>query len=169
MIKCQSCKKLKIKVEFSKNSSRSNGLNGFCKECMKKYREKNRKEYSKYNKEYKRVNKEILKEDRKKYQMSNKEKISDQVRAVKLKRRYGITTQHYDDLLIEQDYKCVICGTEYRCDKRLHVDHDHETGDVRGLLCGECNRGIGMFKDSQKLLKNAINYLNVWKTRKNQS
>lgn len=50
---------------------------------------------------------------------------------------------------------CRICGSS----KRLHIDHDHTTGKVRGLLCHYCNIGIGMFKDKQELLEKAIQYL----------
>ena len=63
----------------------------------------------------------------------------------------------------EQDNKCAICEqpeTTKRYDKvmELSVDHDHETGQVRGLLCCTCNRALGLFKDSSTILKKATNY-----------
>lgn len=63
-----------------------------------------------------------------------------------------------------QGNKCAICGSE-ETDKRrgklraLAVDHDHETGKVRGLLCGACNKGIGLLKDDAEILRKAAAYL----------
>jgi Recombination endonuclease VII len=54
-----------------------------------------------------------------------------------------------------QDYKCAICGEE----KRLVVDHDHATGDIRALLCDDCNKGLGSFKDNPDNLLKAAYYL----------
>jgi len=64
-------------------------------------------------------------------------------------------------MLEEQNYRCAICNNEDEVEgRRLAIDHCHTTGVVRGLLCGKCNRGIGLFYDSQELLERAINYLN---------
>jgi DNA-directed RNA polymerase subunit RPC12/RpoP len=69
-------------------------------------------------------------------------------------------------MLAVQDNKCAICGKEddtvlsSGAYKRLAVDHCHKTGKLRGILCENCNRGIGMFKDNQELLEQAIRYLN---------
>lgn len=77
--------------------------------------------------------------------------------------RYGLTPEQYDSMLAEQENKCAICGTEHVDEpkKRLHVDHDHAAGfkAVRGLLCGKCNLGIGMFGEDQDRLIKAIEYL----------
>lgn len=75
-------------------------------------------------------------------------------------RKYGITSDEYNELFESQQGRCAICGghqTEFK--KRLHVDHDHDTGQVRGLLCGTCNTGLGMFRDNIDLLDKAIKYL----------
>jgi len=69
-------------------------------------------------------------------------------------KKYGLTHQEYDQLLRNQEWKCAICGGEPEA-----VDHDHETGVVRGLLCIECNAGIGLFADSRDRLHSAIRYL----------
>lgn len=65
--------------------------------------------------------------------------MSNQAR--KLMIRYGLTTAQYDQMLDRQDGRCAICRRQPRT-KRLAVDHDHETGHVRGLLCDRCNRGL---------------------------
>lgn len=77
------------------------------------------------------------------------------------KTRYGITRAQYDEMLARQDGCCGICGGRVDANdrRRLHVDHDHETGAVRGLLCGSCNRGLGSFKDDIDRLRKAVKYL----------
>lgn len=71
-----------------------------------------------------------------------------------------MTEEQYADLLQQQDHKCAICGLAAGASKqRLAVDHNHATGQVRGLLCRRCNLGIGQLKDSVELLRKAIDYL----------
>lgn len=71
-------------------------------------------------------------------------------------REYGITEIERVEMIKAQDAKCKICNLK----KRLHVDHDHKTGIIRGLLCFTCNIGISKFKDNLELLKKAAAYLN---------
>ncbi len=77
-----------------------------------------------------------------------------------LKRTYGIDLTQYNQLLIEQNSCCKICK-RHRSEltQDLHTDHDHKTGKVRGLLCFNCNQGLGNFKDSKGLLISAFEYL----------
>ena len=78
-----------------------------------------------------------------------------------LKRNYGISLAEYDKMLEEQEGRCKICKTKNPLGKgRFHVDHCHHTKEVRGLLCHNCNRGLGYFKDSKYSLTEAIRYLN---------
>lgn len=80
----------------------------------------------------------------------------------KLKFKYGITHKEYIILSKAQDNKCKICASDNsKCHNSnyMHVDHCHETGKIRGLLCVDCNHGLGKFKDSPELLLNAISYL----------
>jgi hypothetical protein len=72
-----------------------------------------------------------------------------------LKRRYGIGAAEFDELVRDQHGVCAICGRE----NPEHVDHDHETGKVRGILCFNCNGGLGQFSDNTERLSNAIEYL----------
>ncbi len=76
-----------------------------------------------------------------------------------LKHRYGITQEQYECLLEAQSGRCAICEQLCLTGRRLSVDHSHETSEVRGLLCGNCNRGLGMFKDLPERLAKAIIYL----------
>ncbi len=76
-------------------------------------------------------------------------------RAADLKRLYNLSVSDYEQLVESQGGVCAICKLQ----KPLVVDHDHNTGLVRGLLCQECNRAIGVFKDSPPLLQSAVSYL----------
>ena len=77
--------------------------------------------------------------------------------------RYGLTVEEYGKLLEEQGYACAICGTPHYDEngKRLSIDHNHAEGfkAVRGLLCSNCNFGLGLFKDSPTILRIAAEYL----------
>jgi hypothetical protein len=72
-----------------------------------------------------------------------------------LKRRYGLTEAEVDEMIARQGGKCMICRTA----DAEHVDHDHKTGRVRGILCFNCNGGLGQFKDRWEMMARAITYL----------
>jgi hypothetical protein len=76
-------------------------------------------------------------------------------------RRYGINLEDFVRLSRQQNSVCKICGSPDgdKKGRRLSIDHDHDTGEVRGLLCNRCNRAIGMFNDDIELMKQAISYL----------
>jgi hypothetical protein len=78
-----------------------------------------------------------------------------------LKRKYGITPEQYDALLVAQGGVCGVCVTPPADARgyRMHVDHDHHTGRVRGILCGPCNVGIGQLRDDPTILESAATYL----------
>jgi hypothetical protein len=78
-----------------------------------------------------------------------------------LKRRRGISLEQYNAMLAKQYSKCAICETHAGICGRLHVDHSHTTGRIRGLLCNNCNRSIGLLKDSIGVLKKAVDYLEI--------
>lgn len=80
--------------------------------------------------------------------------------AYNLKRHTGLTLEKYNALLEAQGNGCAICSSPNPGGKgRYHIDHNHITGVVRGLLCHGCNTGIGNLKESQTLLRNALLYL----------
>lgn len=72
-----------------------------------------------------------------------------------LKSRHGITKEQWHTMYAEQDGKCAICHLP----SKLMLDHCHTTNTIRGLLCHQCNLGLGHFKDNQELLQAAISYL----------
>lgn len=93
-----------------------------------------------------------------KYQVEDKGKKH---RKWRLKTIYKITEEDFQNLITLQNNLCAICGKPQngRWKKNLHIDHDHTTGKIRGLLCNLCNLGVGKFKDDPHLLRKAANYL----------
>jgi len=102
-----------------------------------------------YQKEYRKKNPNAVNEWRKDNRMSARE--------AHLKNKFGITHFEFEFLKEFQGGVCAICKTP--TDKTLHVDHDHATSKVRGLLCSNCNRGIGHLKENVVFLAEAIKYL----------
>lgn len=80
-------------------------------------------------------------------------------RDAELKRNYGISLVEYEEMLAKQGGRCAVCGV--KSDKTLHLDHNHKTGKVRGLLCHKCNSGLGSFNDDVELLIRAAEYLGI--------
>ncbi len=80
-----------------------------------------------------------------------------------MRNQYGISLADYEDMVEEQGGLCIICGEKPE-GKRLSVDHCHRTDRVRGLLCNQCNLGLGCFKDNIKSLENAALYLRGFET-----
>lgn len=121
------------------------------KDYRKKYYQANKAKTKLQNKEYRKTHKDIR--DRKEY-----------LKAYTLDHyliyTYGITPEQYNEMFNNQEGCCAICGRHQNNFKRaLHVDHDHITNKVRGLLCVNCNAGIGNLKDDIELLEKSITYL----------
>ncbi len=76
---------------------------------------------------------------------------------------YGITPHDYTLMLERQGHRCVICRDEFESTKTRHIDHCHETGVVRGILCSRCNHGLGFFRDNIDNLLRAVSYLSKTK------
>ena len=117
---------------------------------LKNNPEKRKNHINKYN------NKPETKQRVKEYYEKNKEKLRDK----ELQRKYGISLDGYNNLNESQNKVCAICKKECPTGKRLGVDHCHKLNKARGLLCKNCNIGIGMFFDNAEYLKTAIEYLN---------
>jgi len=90
-----------------------------------------------------------------------KTRAPDTEESARLKRAYGITLDEFAEMSAVQGNRCLICETEIseRPNKQTHIDHCHDTKEVRGILCGNCNRAIGIFKDKKRNLERAIIYL----------
>ena len=110
--------------------------------------------------EYRERNKDKLAEKRKAIYEANKPAELLQRRHAKI-RKYGITPDEFNEMLNAQGRVCAICGTDTPSKKcsTFRIDHCHQTGKVRGLLCMNCNSALGMFRDNIQSLQNAIAYL----------
>ena len=133
--RCNACKETKDIEEFSKDNRKKMGRRYTCKICSCNYQKEHRKG------SYVPRSRELT------------GKSSAEKRLIKL---YGITQEEYLRLVYECNGKCEICGKEL---KVPYIDHNHNTGKVRGLLCPKCNFGIGQFNDNIDLLELAIKYL----------
>ena len=98
-------------------------------------------------------------EDTRQWNLKNKSTARDRY----LRRVYGIGEKEYDSLLLSQGNRCLLCNTEFIFGEwgpdSPVVDHCHIHGHVRGILCNECNRGLGYFHDNKEALMNAVKYL----------
>lgn len=94
------------------------------------------------------------------YHRENSPTICLRTRANRIKREFSITVAQYNDMLSRQGGVCAICGSEDPGNKKTFcIDHHHETGQIRGLLCHHCNTGIGHFKEDPSILIRTIEYL----------
>jgi len=102
-------------------------------------------------------------EYRKNYREAKKFSIRQYRRKYQLLAKYGLTLLDYYLMFEMQGQVCAICRTDVPVRGRAYdwfaVDHDHKTGKVRGLLCSQCNRGLGSFRDNQIFLATAVEYL----------
>jgi hypothetical protein len=122
------------------------------KEKIVAYRKENKEEEKAYSREYRKNNKERYNTGRREYWGTG-----DRIMRKDLRKRYNLTLEEFEKLKDAQDNKCGICKNVFT--KTPAIDHNHSTGNVRGLLCSNCNTGIGLLKDSVECLVNAINYL----------
>lgn len=83
----------------------------------------------------------------------------ERTRTHKLKTLYGITPAQFDQMCTDQNNACAICSSPFETRKQAHVDHNHETGSVRGLLCTRCNMGIGYFRENVHTMLAAVLYV----------
>ena len=140
MKKCTKCGVEKPLSEFYKNKSKKDGLQTRCKIC------------------------DVLK-TRKKYQKDPE--LSAKKRFIrKLKQEYNLSLEEYNTIKTIQNGACAICKSPLQTGMSVHVDHCHDSGKVRGILCRWCNLGLGHFKDSLISLKSALLYLEKynWQT-----
>jgi hypothetical protein len=149
--KCGKCRQTKPLDDFPSNARREDGHNKWCAACS----ERNATTKNAY---YRRNPAPICQRQRE-YNSKNKDASANRMLLLK----YGISLETYNEMLAKQNGCCAICGTDKPSLNprfaRFQVDHCHETGAIRGLLCHHCNNGLGCFKDDEALMLLAITYL----------
>ena len=151
--RCTKCGEMKPLGDFYKEKTGRDGVRSDCKACFavraKARYTKNREREIARVRAWQQANRERVNETQKRTRARRK----PAAREDHLKRTFGITQADYERMLHEQGGGCAICGRPPRAESSLHVDHDHETGEVRGLLCFRCNGGGGQFgEDEERLL-----------------
>jgi DNA-directed RNA polymerase subunit RPC12/RpoP len=131
-LKCSSCKESKVPSLFYKNKSTKTGYSNQCQDCRKKWKPSE----------------------------EQKLRYNERTRVWNRKKLSGFTKEDFETKLKEQGYKCAICGTDDPGKTNWHADHDHKTGQKRGVLCHKCNTGLGLLKDDIDILCAAIEYIN---------
>jgi len=173
---CPDCRIVKAAAEFSRNAAQPDGLQFYCKECF------SIRAAATYRRKRARLGKTVrerldvpvgfkrcagCREVKPRGEWHRNRTSRDGLvvyckecrkrlgREQHLKRTFGLTEAQLTAMIDEQGGLCAICRT----DKPIHTDHDHVTGEVRGVLCGPCNMGLGQFRDDQRRLNAAIAYL----------
>lgn len=144
----RNCSKCLEFFEWSNFYKKSNGPNGHtteCKQCTKKYQDTRRIERAKYLREYRK---------------NNPDKTKQHI----VKSKYGLSKEKYEELILSSNGLCQSCGEPESFMKNgevrsLSIDHDHNTGAVRGLICNSCNRAIGFAKENADRLQACAEYL----------
>ena len=108
-----------------------------------------------YMNSYRKKNKEKLKLNNFNWRCKNRDKVT----GYRLKDKYGISVEQKNLMILSQENKCAICGNGFKNERDCHVDHEHTTKRVRGILCHKCNVGLGLFRDNIFILSNATRYL----------
>ena len=176
--RCTICGRVKSLSEFVVNNKAQDGRRNQCRECRNEQKKRwyaENIEYAKaMNKAYYAENSERLKAMSKAHYARNVEHALAWAKAYRKKnpnhrrdwhlmRVYGITPDDYNALFLNQNGCCAICGIhQSELKKKLGIDHNHETGEIRGLLCIRCNTAIGLMGESVERFKGAIKYILAW-------
>ena len=132
MKECSKCGAIKPLEEYPKNNKCRSGRTNRCKPCTQAYKAQWRKANPASH------------------------------RSAHLRSKYGISVEEFNAMLEEQNHTCLLCDHKHveNCQKNaLRVDHNHQTGEIRGLLCKECNSGMGLLGDNPERLRAAARYL----------
>lgn len=178
--RCTKCKVEKAESEFFRNKNAPDGLKTACKTCCKeqhrrlhkadpgkakrerrRLREANPEKAKKYGRDWYAANKEKGRKYASDWRKENRIAHCLQVsRSTAKKRGHVPCTATVEELKSLWTGRCEICGVpELELTKHLSMDHNHETGEFRGWLCPGCNHGLGLFKDSEEILIDALHYL----------
>jgi hypothetical protein len=158
MKRCRKCGAEKALTEFYREKSARDGYRPECKACTSARRKlwyrANREREIERVRSWQQANHEQYLRTQAEYRAS----MARDYRSEHLKRKFGLTLEEYEQRLRIQGGGCAVCGAKPG-KSSLHVDHDHKTGEIRGLLCFRCNGGLGQFKEQSTRLLRAADYL----------
>lgn len=152
---CRKCLLKKPVSEFNIHYGKTSTKDKLRNECRECQRQHSKEHYNEHKDEINAV---------RRYEGKHNKKVRRERHNFHLRRKFGIGADEYDRMLLDQGGKCAICGTDKpgingNTIKNFAVDHNHETGKIRSLLCANCNQGLGNFLDSPTLLRTAAEYL----------
>jgi hypothetical protein len=154
---CSACGEPVPLDEFPTDTRRKDGRGSKCDKCIQRI---SHEHYAQYP-EDEALRRLKQRKHQKKWDIKNKDSQIKRQR-IRLLATYGLTEEAYDELLSSQDFTCAICQTKSPSGgnkKYFHVDHDHVTGYVRGLLCHRCNCALGLLMEDVDLLVRAVDYM----------
>lgn len=141
---CSTCGIEKELGNFNRASKSKDGRQPRCRECQRAA-----------GRAYREANGDVLREKAREYAKANRGRRANNHR----RSRYGVDEERFESMLHEHGGRCAICRKPCGTGTALSVDHDHESGAVRGLLCRKCNAGIGNLGDDPELVERALRYL----------
>lgn len=161
---CRVCLEQKPLSEFHRANGTRDGRRGECKVCFRAlWRARYDADPERRRRASERARRWAVDNPDRVAESKARRRASGQLRLIQrrahLKRKYGITVEDYEAMLTAQEGGCAICRAPEPEGQSLHVDHDHDTGAVRGLLCFNCNAGLGKFGENIDLLIAAVVYL----------
>lgn len=168
---CNKCNDVKVFADFPRSKTAPSGYAYECKACMAERARLRRQKDPDKQKAYQKSRSKENAEYARKWRKENKERHKQNKRRFYLKDKYNITTDLYDEMRTLQDCKCYICG-KHENDipnagpTALNVDHCHDTGQVRKLLCMSCNIALGKVNDDVEILQRCIDYIKEHKDGK---
>lgn len=161
--RCRKCRDVKSLGTFGVSRQSRDGLQTACKTCINKQNAKYEKaSFERDPNLFRKRNREVAQRRRARNNAIDPEKKRARQRTQNLKRSYGITPEQYDQKIVDQNGYCSICLKELVPGLRTHLDHNHSTGQIRSILCGSCNIGLGAFGNNPKRLEAAVAYLVSW-------
>lgn len=177
--RCPGCGEIKSLEEYHRDRGLRDGRARLCRTCacekQKAWRLKNPEPGRASARKWKAANKERADANHREWLKNNRDRVNEYnriwwaehpetARRQTLRKR-GMTAEQFADKMDEQGGVCAICGAYPPTGRAFAIDHDHKSGEVRGLLCSSCNTALGLFKDNAENLLSAIQYLEKYVQR----
>lgn len=161
--KCKKCGTEKPLSQFTKAPDRPDGVRNACRNCT-----------AAYQAEWGRANRESVIARRRAWRAANRDKANasslawwtnnkERAESARVQRVYGLAPEDFAGMVRAQEGRCAVCGESP--ERSLHIDHDHDTGAVRGLLCNSCNLALGFLKDSPAVVERMLAYIRQHKVQ----